>query len=179
MIEYKINYPDQISLMSDLQKFKKNIAKQLSSEASTQVFSIELANNYIRLNTLIEESLKIINSYQAKQPVNHVKVSALAELASALQAICNLPLKAESITPITNQLRQNLSVTKDHILKAETRKVGFITKTSSTLGNINAALKQDENLMSPETKKAFFPSKEKPTTKPEGLPKSISNIFKR
>jgi len=182
LIRQGINHPAQ-SFLAEVKLFKNNRSAQFLSVASTQGFSDELANKYIRLNTLIDESLKIINSYQAKQPVNLVKLKALTELANSLQNIARLPpseITDDKITSVTNQLHTHLLVTKNNILKAETSKIGFITKSSSTIGNINDALKKDESLMSPETKKTFFSAKEKPIVKSEESAKSsVSSFFRR
>lgn len=184
LIKLRISHPAQ-TFLTEIQLFKHNIAAKFLSEALTQGFSDDLANKYIRLNTLVDESLKIINSYQAKQPVNLEKLKAITELANALQAISNLPpnaINSESVALITNQLRTTLSVTYDRILQGEQNKSrlsGFVAKaSSSTLGNITTVLQKDEKLMSAETKKAFFSAKEKPVVKSEEPAKNTS-FFRR
>ncbi len=153
MVEAKLEHPNPTALMQHIQEIRNNMAKKLSQEASAQGLSDQLANanQYDRLNKLIDASLAILNSYQAKQPVNAAKLRALAALANSLNDICSLPenvITSENITQMSNKLHQELLNTYDNILIAEKGKglvSGMMAKaSSSTLRNITKAIQEDK-----------------------------------
>ncbi len=138
------------SFLSKAQLFKNNMVTSFL----TQDYSDELFNQYNRLNQLIDHTLHIINSYQAKKPIDLDKLREIAALANSLQAICELPpnaINSDTVPEIIKKLNVDLSMTYDHILRAEkskSRLPGFVTRLNdSILRNITKALKEDKKLM--------------------------------
>ncbi len=121
-----IKNPPGNALLTEVHLFKKDMAAQLFQEAITQgSLSDELANKYLQLNKLIEETLNIINSYQAKEPLDLDKLKALAKLADSLQGICALPpnlINSENITQITDKLNKEILIAHDTVLRAKLEK---------------------------------------------------------